>query len=245
MRNGTLLIALLLGVSLTASAQQVPLVEVFGGYSYARVDGPTFDTTLSGVAPVLELGDIGNFSTNGFHLAFSENMNDWFGGVVEVSGHFGDRAILDVVNLESRQYTVLFGPRFFFRRTDRLTPFVHGMIGLSNFEMQPSVDVNEVLDFLGLTPTDPSIGRVIFPTESQTELALAMGGGLDIGLSRRFAVRVAQVDYIGNRFDTFEIDVDRLLTGDLGDFGGFTGRTKWKHNIRVSAGIVIRFGERR
>src|SRR5438309_369221 len=57
------------------------------------------------------------------------------------------------------------------------------------------------------------------------------GGGVDIGLSRHFAIRAAQVDYLRTNFSS----ADALSTGL---FGNTNGR---QNSFRYSAGIVFRF----
>ena len=52
--------------------------------------------------------------------------------------------------------------------------------------------------------------------------ALAAGGGVDIGLTRHWAVRAGQVDYFLTRFSN--------------------GVNDHQNNLRVSAGIIFRFG---
>lgn len=54
--------------------------------------------------------------------------------------------------------------------------------------------------------------------------AMAVGGGLDIAFHRHFAFRVAQADYLLTRFDRVD------------------GSPATQNNIRLSTGIVIRFG---
>jgi hypothetical protein len=55
-------------------------------------------------------------------------------------------------------------------------------------------------------------------------LAMAIGGGLDVEFHRHFAFRVAQADYLLTRFDRVD------------------GSPATQNNIRLSTGIVIRFG---
>lgn len=62
-------------------------------------------------------------------------------------------------------------------------------------------------------------GLVVEVTDNA--FAFALGGGLDVKVNDNFAIRVAQVDYLGDKL------------------GGQTG-----NNFRYSAGIVIRLGKR-
>jgi outer membrane immunogenic protein len=56
--------------------------------------------------------------------------------------------------------------------------------------------------------------------------AMALGGGLDVSFGRRLAIRVGEVDYLLTRFDNV------------------SGSSATQNNVRVSAGIVFRFGSR-
>jgi opacity protein-like surface antigen len=60
---------------------------------------------------------------------------------------------------------------------------------------------------------------------SQTRWAMAAGGGVDWAISPRYSVRLGQADY--------------LLTNHSTEFGG-----THQNNIRISAGIVFKFGVR-
>jgi hypothetical protein len=56
--------------------------------------------------------------------------------------------------------------------------------------------------------------------------AMAVGGGLDVPVHRHFAVRIVQAEYLMTRFDRV------------------TGASATQNNVRISAGVVIRFGSR-
>jgi hypothetical protein len=51
---------------------------------------------------------------------------------------------------------------------------------------------------------------------------MELGGGVDANISQHFAIRLAQVDYL---FTTFQ--------------DGFTNH---EHNLRITTGLVFRFG---
>ena len=60
--------------------------------------------------------------------------------------------------------------------------------------------------------------EILGVTASENTFALALGGGIDAGLSDSISFRVAQVDYLLTRF------------GDQS-----------QNNVRISTGIVLRF----
>jgi membrane-associated protease RseP (regulator of RpoE activity) len=85
-------------------AQDVPKVEVFGGYSYLNID-------ING------LGSRQN--ANGWETSVSENFNRWLAAEYDVSGFFKTYSPVRVTD-----YSYLAGPRFNFRLL-----FVHGLLG--------------------------------------------------------------------------------------------------------------------
>ena len=133
--------------------------EVFGGYSYFRGD----DTVN------------GSFNLNGWNSAFVQNINQWFGLVVDVSGHYGSPFAVPLVDTQ-RNHTFLFGPQFSMRAHPRVIPFAHGLFGFSH--------VNEGM-------------AGVFT--SYIGLAYGFGGGVDIKISDKLSVRAGQVDYINIR----------------------------------------------
>ena len=100
------------------------------------------------------------------------------------------------------RHTVLVGPRFSYRKSKRLVPFAHALFGITR----------EHEDTTSLLPDFTLRTR-----SNNTGFAMALGGGLDVGLSRRLALRLFQVDY--------------SLTQVV-----FT-----RHNARGSVGLVFRF----
>jgi len=66
---------------------------------------------------------------------------------------------------------------------------------------------------------------------SDTALATVIGGGIDINLNKSLAIRAVQADYLMTRFKT----------GPQIFFSGFDQR---QNNFRISAGLVIKLGNR-
>ena len=94
---------LILLASTAALAQDVPKVEVFGGYSWAG----------------------GNF--HGWNTSVTGNVNKWFGLVADFSGHYGSEQDGTVL-IKKDAHSFLFGPRIS-SRGKRLTPFAYALIG--------------------------------------------------------------------------------------------------------------------
>ncbi len=106
--NAILLLILLCVTTLStfSVAQQIPRVQVFGGYSYTRFDSPT-------------LGFANRSNLNGFNISPAFNLAYGFGVKVELTGQYGSK-----VNL--RDLTV--GPQFLYPRGSMLF-FAHALFG--------------------------------------------------------------------------------------------------------------------
>lgn len=168
MHRAVCLLALILFVSIGAIAQQTPRIEVFGGYSHF-------------------FADVGNSSSNlnGFHVSAAENLNSWFGGVLDFSTHYGTRAGINV-NTQS----IMYGPRFAYRRSNMVTPSAHALFG--------AVHGSEGL--YGISMPD-------------THFGMALGGAVDVRVNDRIAFRVLQADYLMTRFLGLRQDNIRVSTG--------------------------------
>ncbi len=172
MKNLVLVATLLLSFSVMAAAQDVPAVEIFGGYSYLRCDTGTANLKCS---------------LNGFNASASFNPNAYVGVVADFSGYNGK-----VSNQDARIASFMIGPKITIRKP-KYTPFFQALIGISNIH----VDMTE------------------------NDFVMAFGGGLDINVHDRVAIRPFQTEYL-----TIKSGPD------------FTD------NFRVSAGIVFKIGQR-
>jgi opacity protein-like surface antigen len=181
MRKVCLLAGLVLLLGASAMAQDTPKVEVFGGYSYLRVNpGSGFE----------------GINLNGWNASIAGNFNDWFGVVADFSGHYGSPNILGI-NVDTNTHTFVFGPRFSYRKNERVTPFAHALFGGNRTE-----------------------GSAFGVSLSETGFAMALGGGVDVKVNDKVAIRIAQADYVLTR---------------LGNDN--------QHHFRYSAGVVFRFGK--
>ncbi|HYX54011.1 MAG TPA: PKD domain-containing protein, partial [Candidatus Limnocylindrales bacterium] len=98
----------------SSSDEDFPRVELFGGYSYIRLN-------VKGLTPALNQ----NFNNHGGTGAVALNVNRWFGLVAD----FGAYRVSDLPSgVSGSQYTFLFGPQFSFRH-ERWTPFLHALFG--------------------------------------------------------------------------------------------------------------------
>lgn len=163
MRKMWFIFAIVLCLPLSAAAQETPKAEVFAGYSYFR-------------------GDLdANF--HGWNFSVAGNPNKWLGVVGDVSGHY-----VENVNL----HLFLVGPRFSYRKGERVTPFAQTLVGAIR---------------LGGSDFD------------NTAFAWTVGGGFDIKVSRNVAVRIIDANYVLLRDNGVSAHNGRLSTGLVFRFG--------------------------
>jgi hypothetical protein len=148
-------------VCITLLAASVP-----GICSYAQ-DVPQADVAV-GYSPLYILKGF-TIWMNGGSAAVAVNANHWFGVVGDVGGYVGH------VPQTFSGETYTFGPRFSYRKMDRIVPFVQALFGGSHFSTSTS----------GITG-------------GQNQITFAIGGGGDVllGSKRKFALRLG-ADYFG------------------------------------------------
>ncbi len=219
-------ISLLFGIacllSITVSAQEIATAEVYLGYSYIR--------TATGT-------QVNAFNNNGGLGALQYNLNEHFAIVGELGGYaMGEVSIKgrELSSVDQTYFSYHFGPRFSLNKEGRYTPFVHFLLGgvheSRSFAVPNSLIPPDAVVPPGMTATvNEQTTRF---RSTQSAFAMTVGGGLDIRINPRIAVRPMQVDYLPSRFSAFNVP---------GIPSGFND-TNWQHNLRYSAGVVFRFG---
>jgi len=182
-----------------AQSDEYKKIEVYGGYSHNRVD------------------DGGAFSDragfNGFNTSVTGNITKYVGLKFDLSGHYNKQTIplfapTSQLKFDSSLYNFLGGVQLKDNASEgTFKPYAHALVGAAHTRNKGT--------FSGAC-------AAIVPTPcpnfdfSDTGLAGALGGGLDIRLNSRFDIRVIQADYNPTRIN----DITR-------------------HNFRIGAGIVI------
>jgi len=175
MRKFFVLAALVVLFSGAAMAQDHPKAEFFGGYSYACINPG---------------GGVTGFNLPaGWHASVAENVNNWFGLAVDVSGHYGNPTILGV-KVNTKVHTYTFGPRISYRKNEKVTPFAHVLFGGASIR-----------------------GSAFGVGASDSGFAMTLGGGVDAKINDNFAFRVAQFDYLMTRIGGDNQHNFRLSTG--------------------------------
>jgi len=119
----------------------------------------------------------GNF--HGWNTSVTGNLSKSFGLTADFSGHYGsevDGPIL--VNEDAHSFH--FGPRFS-HRGKRLTPFAYTLFGLTRFHERATISGQRLSD-------------------ADTGFSSVLGGGLDVKVSDRVAIRAFQLDYFRPNF---------------------------------------------
>lgn len=113
-----LALGLMVGLCGFAHAQDVPRVEVFGGYSYVNADTN---------------GLTSRQSANGWEASISGNIDRWFAVEGDFSGYYKTYGLdlaslgLGTVNVNVRDFGFMGGPRVNFRPV-----FVHALVGVDD-----------------------------------------------------------------------------------------------------------------
>ncbi|MFZ0803031.1 MAG: hypothetical protein WBQ09_12670 [Terriglobales bacterium] len=103
-----------------------PRWEVFGGYSYLRLDSPTFG--------------FANYSNlNGWNAAGTFNLNLKWSATLDLSGHYGSQL---------RDFTYMIGPQYTWRR-DKSKFFVHGLFGKAQDRVNITVGTKSGFEGVG------------------------------------------------------------------------------------------------
>ncbi len=120
-------------------------------------------------------------TSGGFQASVSVNLNRWFGVAADFGGQYNSASNLGPnfpgISADSSVYEYLVAPRFTLRQ-ERVNVFVHGLIG-------------------GAT------GRTSIGGFADSELTFGGGGGVDVGVTSRAALR-AQFDLLGSFADILE-----------------------------------------
>jgi len=154
----------------------------------------------------------------GGSASFAYNFNKYLGLVADFGAYNDTRfspgppPAYGVVSSQGGALTYLLGPRLSFRKSDRFTPFVQVLFGATNAGP------------VGLTGC--TSGACV-PLVSENTFAMTAGVGLDLKVSHHVAIRLVQAEYLLTRF---------------GDASTNTGVNVTQNNMRLSAGIVFRFG---
>jgi opacity protein-like surface antigen len=212
MRLRAILLSAVLCLPLFGMAQETGQVPargaVYGGYSLLHSS-----TDLG--------GNFGSNNLNGWEGQGTLNFTPHFGVTADFTGNSNQVAGFSVagfsVGAQRHLYEFLFGPTVT-TSFGKSSVFGHALFGAARSSLSGGVGV-------------PILGGLSAPIDSANAFAMAFGGGVDIGITRNFAIRAAQIDFVRTNFNS----VDALASG----LSSSTGNGQ--NSFRYSGGVVWRF----
>ena len=195
-------------------------ILLFGFTALAQDDEyPKFELSGMGSMMVADIDVLGDETMWGYGIGAQYNVSKVFGIVGEWSATHGESGPVTlypdggspvvIPKLDTRMQTLLFGPRFSYR-TKPVTIFGHFLIGA------------------GTTKLDDDIGTFNYESYTSWQVAMAIGGGLDINLGSRFAIRPVQFDYV-------------YLDSDINSLSNSPDAPGSLNNYRYMFGAVFKF----
>lgn len=170
MRKAILLLAVL-ALAAAAAAQEVPKFQLFGGFSFVRIDaqGQTGSTFVPGSTL--------KYNYPGFVIEPQYNFNKWLGFKADVGYHGGTPLSLTGDSFSSaRMWEYMVGPTIF-HQSPHARPYVHGLFG-------------------GNHVSSDADAAHAFPGTTSSAFAFDLGGGLDLKITNAIWIRVGQGDWL-------------------------------------------------
>jgi opacity protein-like surface antigen len=158
---------------------------------------------------------------NGWNGQGTFNFTPHFGVTADISGNYRTLGSISGLGFTASSnqslYNFLFGPTVT-ANFGRNAVFGHALFGTAHSNLSAGISV-------------PVLGGISAPITSANAFAMAFGGGVDIGVTRHFAIRAAQIDYLRTNFNS----VDALASGLSTNLGNH------QNSFRYSGGVVWRW----
>jgi outer membrane protein OmpA-like peptidoglycan-associated protein len=181
-----------LGTLAAAQDQPAPKWELFGGYSFIYPNADVNGLLPGGMLPV---GSPVESNPRGAGASITYNFNRWFGVTGDISGNFssGENGVAMRIN-DAEFFNFSAGPKITFR-SRHFSPFLEALVGAHRMNSE------------------------VFGHDD--EAGIMAGGGLDVNLSRHFALRLLRADFVFTNYQ-FGADVKgvRLQSGVVLMWGG-------------------------
>lgn len=161
----------------------------------------TFVPVMSQEAPSVEVFGGYSWAGGNFHgwsSSVTVNITKGFGITAEFNGQYGHEDV-GQIRINQDAHSFLVGPRYAFRGK-RFTPFVYGLLGATRFKESATI-----------------AGQKLSATD--TGFSSAVGGGLDVRVNDRVAIRAFQIDYFRPNFFGEAHNRGRLAFGVVLSFG--------------------------
>lgn len=203
--------------------------EGFVGYSNLQAEGvPQQERNTNNSFEDRVFGERNGL--NGLNAAFTGYVTPRFGLTGDFSWHSKDRDFTTAAggrgDIDTRVVNVLGGPQVRFPNQTRATPFLRALFGVANTRYEASES---------FTPAGGGNVTRTFETNA-TDFAMALGGGVDIGLSERVGLRLIQVDYN----PVFLRDRSINVLGAAGAIQPQRLESNRQDNIRLSVGLTFK-----
>jgi outer membrane protein OmpA-like peptidoglycan-associated protein/opacity protein-like surface antigen len=203
-------IVLLFGT--TAFAQDYPKVETSPAFMYIRTPTSFTVPLLAPVAPGQSFSADFNCVGGGGTIAY--NVSSVVGIAADLGGckYVGQTIPALAAKLSGNDFTYMFGPRFTYRNKSRVQPFAE--INFGGNRLSLSCDS----------------GTACAGTSySKNSFAMTVGGGFDVVVNRKFAIRLIQAEYLYTRFGN---NCNLALCSNNNN----------QNSFRLKSGIVFRWG---
>jgi outer membrane protein OmpA-like peptidoglycan-associated protein len=198
MLPATILILCAFGAVAAAQDQPAPKWEFYGGYSFLYPGADVHGVLPLGLVPLTSRLES---NPRGVGLSATYNFNRWFGFTLDTSTHWGSGEKGLGGRIDDAAFSNLsIGPKITFRSA-HFSPFLEALVG--DHRLMP--DAFHDIDKLGFMA----------------------GGGLDLNVSRHFALRLFRADYVQSSYR-----YGPKTTTPTTDLSG----------VRLQAGIVLMFG---
>ena len=227
-----LVVTLLVCAPLALAQNDERKVEVFVGFSAIGAQNALTNKdikTFDGITPAqfkalagFELLDNERYIPG---YGFEANVTRYFSKHVGLSGDFAgyyrraNARIADTLfKADHSIYYVMGGPKVKLLNEHRANVFFHALAGAAHTGVSYRENTN----------TNP-----VTANDSSTRFAMALGGGIDLRISKRISARLFQMDWIPM------LGKDRRVTASDGTVVDIMGRAQ-QGNFRLSAGLVFK-----
>ena len=198
MLPATIVVLCAFGTVAAAQDGPAPKWELYGGYSFLYPGADVHGTLPLGLVPLTSRLES---NPRGVGLSATYNFNRWFGLTLDSSTHWGSGESTLARKIDDAAFSNLsFGPKITFRSA-HFSPFLEALVGDHRLTPDAFHDIDK-LGFMG-------------------------GGGLDLNVSRRVALRLFRADYVQSSYR-----YGPKATTPTTDLSG----------VRLQAGIVFKFG---
>jgi len=215
MRKYSVLAGLLLLVGGAAVAQEFPKVETAPTFMYIRTSPNLTNAYVVNGQTVTGSNSL-NCAGGGGTLAY--NLTSMFGIAADLGGCkiFGNTLGLGNT-ISGSQFTYLFGPRLTFRNFGKFQPFFELNFGGDRAALTCQSTAVKCLTTAGSG------------TYSKNAFAMTVGGGFDVKINKKLAIRLIQAEYLYTRFGN-------------NCAAQICNNNNNQNNFRLKSGIVISWG---